>query len=67
MDSQESSGSYRSLEIHTFTKMPQCTKCAEFQPEYEYVVMSPAEALKLSCRRCGYVWLMACASDYDLA
>lgn len=69
MDSQASSGSSEPTEIHTFTKMPQCTKCAEFQPSYEYTVHSSglAEALKLTCRRCGYVWLMVCASDHDLA
>ena len=79
MDSQERSGSPN--EVHSFTKMPQCTKCAEFQPGYEYVTSvggligdnviidwsSRVEALKLTCRRCSYVWLMACASDNDLS
>lgn len=65
MDSQAWSGS--PTEAHTFIRMPQCTKCTEFQPSYKYFRNVGEEALKLTCRRCGYVWLMMCASDHDLA
>ena len=55
---------------------PRCPKCGMHEPTYEYVtnvistttegapVYSPgdsfAEALSLTCARCGYKWMMRC-------
>lgn len=64
-DSQASSG--WPTEATSFTKMPQCSKCTQFDPEYFYTVRNSVEGLCMTCTRCGYEWVMQCASESDLA
>lgn len=67
-------------EVTTFTRMPQCPKCLAFDPHYEHVIAdeliggevvssmaTTQSALKITCSRCSYAWLMQCAAETDLA